>query len=189
MGAPKLHEWTASPKPHLRTMRISSRVAPASSAARIWRRVPSSSRFVQEQFSAREISSTSLRGRTPLVHGFVPTRSSSSAPLGSHSLSLSKDEPQGSAGRAVDDAFVATVSVAIFPPFSRSTTTIGSGMTRHRPPSPSLFGPTPHGLWGASDVHCHWGGYQDSMPIKRTDPLRHDAPGSPDLDSRSSLCP
>src|SRR5277367_5289883 len=114
MGAPRLHEWTASPTPHLRTRRISSRVAPASSAARIWRRVPSSSRFVQEQFSARKISSTSLRGRTPLVHGFMPTRNSSSAPLGSHSLSLSKDEPQGPADWSVDDAFVATLLVDIF---------------------------------------------------------------------------
>src|SRR5271168_4859064 len=46
------------------------------------------------------MSSTSLRGRTPLVHGFVPTRNSSSAPLGSHSLSLSRDEPHGFISRA-----------------------------------------------------------------------------------------
>ena len=47
------------------------------------------------QHSARKISSTSLRGSTPLVQGFVPTRKSYSAPLGSHSLSLSRDDPTG----------------------------------------------------------------------------------------------
>src|SRR5277367_3428307 len=114
MGAPRLQEWTASPTPHLRTRRTSSRVAPASSDARIWRRVPVSSRFVQEQYSPREISSTSLRGRTPLVHGFVPTRNRSSAPLGSHSLSFSKDEPQGLPSWVVADVFVAPLFVAIY---------------------------------------------------------------------------
>src|SRR5271170_6470879 len=60
------------------------------------------------------ISSTSLRGRTPLVHGFIPTRNSSSAPLGSHSLSLSRDEPQGFGDRSATGAFAASLLVAIF---------------------------------------------------------------------------
>src|SRR5271154_1466205 len=59
------------------------------------------------------MSSTSLRGRTPLVHGFIPTRNSSSAPLGSHSLSLSRDEPQGFGDWSATGAFVASLLVAI----------------------------------------------------------------------------
>src|SRR5215468_6133567 len=47
MGAPRLQEWIDITDAILRIMRISSRVAPASSAARIWRRVPSALRFVQ----------------------------------------------------------------------------------------------------------------------------------------------
>src|ERR1700678_3360934 len=113
MGAPRLHEWTARPTPHLSTRRTSSRVAPASSAPRICRRVPASSRFVQEQLSAREISSTSLRGKTPLFHGFAPTRKSSSAPWGSQSLILSRDEPHGFTDWTVAEAFVAPLCVLI----------------------------------------------------------------------------
>ena len=47
MGAPRLHVWIASRDAILRIIRISSRVAPASSAPRMWRRVPPSLRFVQ----------------------------------------------------------------------------------------------------------------------------------------------
>src|SRR5688572_10404251 len=73
---------------------------PASSAARIWRRVPVSSRFVHAQRSETGINSTSLRGSTLLFHGFVPRRNSSSAPWGSHSLSLSREESHGFIGGA-----------------------------------------------------------------------------------------
>ena len=69
MGAPRLHVWIDSRDAIFRTIRISSRVAPASSAPRMWRRVPSALKFVHAAFTARLISSTSLRGRTPLVHG------------------------------------------------------------------------------------------------------------------------
>ena len=53
IGAPRLHEWIDMTDPHLRTKRISSRVAPASSAARMWRRVPSGFRLVQAAFKRR----------------------------------------------------------------------------------------------------------------------------------------
>ena len=71
MGAPRLHEWIAISEAPLRTKRISSRVAPASRAARMWRRVPSGLRLVQAAFSPTPTSSMNLRGRTPLVQGFV----------------------------------------------------------------------------------------------------------------------
>ena len=59
----------AIPEAILRIMRISSRVAPAASAARMCRRVPSGFRFVQAAFSATPTSSTNLRGRMPLSQG------------------------------------------------------------------------------------------------------------------------
>src|SRR5580658_2009112 len=92
------------------------------------RRVPASSRFVQAQFSAREISSTSLHGRTPLVHGFVPTCNSVSAPLGSHSLNLSSDEPQGFGCEFSLEAFAAPLFVAIFLLLSTLQSGSGSGI-------------------------------------------------------------
>src|SRR6516225_2238074 len=70
-----------------RTVKISSRLAPASSAARMCRRVPSGLRFVQAAFSPTPISSMSFRERTPLVHGFVDIFSQAAAQLGSHSRS------------------------------------------------------------------------------------------------------
>ena len=69
IGAPRLAEWSDSSDAILRTIRISARVAPAASAPRMWRRVPPGLKFVMAAFTARLISSTSLRGRTPLVHG------------------------------------------------------------------------------------------------------------------------
>ena len=69
MGAPRLAVWIDSRDPILRIIRISSRVAPASSAPRMWRRVPPALKFVMAAFTARLISSMSLRGRMPLVHG------------------------------------------------------------------------------------------------------------------------
>ena len=71
MGAPRLHVWIDRRDAILRIIRISSRVAPASSAPRMWRRVPPALRFVQAAFTAMLISSMSLRGSMPLVHGIV----------------------------------------------------------------------------------------------------------------------
>src|SRR5450755_2534943 len=89
IGAPRLQEWIGSRQLHLITIRISSRVAPAASAARIWRRVPSALRFVLEDWSAMQISSMSLTGKTPLVHGFVLIFRYFSAQSASHSVNLS----------------------------------------------------------------------------------------------------
>jgi hypothetical protein len=51
MGAPRLQEWMAIREAALRTNKISSQEAPASSAARMWRRVPSGLRLVQAAFN------------------------------------------------------------------------------------------------------------------------------------------
>ena len=67
----------------LSTIRISSRLAPASSAARMWRRVSSRLRFVQAAFKATPISSTVLRGRTPEARGLVDMFTHVSAHFGS----------------------------------------------------------------------------------------------------------
>src|SRR5216683_1929045 len=86
---------------HLRTNKISSRIAPASSAARMWRRVPSALRFVQAAFKPTLTNSTNLRGRTLRVHGLVLILKQSSAHFGSHSRSVSKAESQGPVGGSV----------------------------------------------------------------------------------------
>src|SRR5271170_5223894 len=87
--------------PHLRTNKISSRVAPASSAARMWCRVPSGSRFVQAAFRLTLTSSINLRGRTECVHGLVLILKHSSAHIGSHSRSVFRAESQGPFGGSV----------------------------------------------------------------------------------------
>src|SRR5271170_6909619 len=85
IGAPRLHEWTDIREPALSTNRISSRVAPASSAARMCRRVPSGLRLVHAAFIARLINSTVLRGKTAELHGLVVIFAQVSAHSGSHS--------------------------------------------------------------------------------------------------------
>src|SRR5271157_6240931 len=85
------------------TVRISSRVAPAWSAARMWRRVPSGFRLVQAAFNATPISSTSFRCRIPPVQGFVVMLRQVSAHFGSHLCNWARASPQGpvSLGRSV----------------------------------------------------------------------------------------
>src|SRR6266849_3087762 len=87
--------------PHLRANKISSRVAPASSAARMWCRVPCALRFVQAAFKLTLTNSINLRGSTRWVHGLVLILKQSSAHCGSHSRSVSQAESQGPAGRSV----------------------------------------------------------------------------------------
>src|SRR5713101_1305633 len=99
---------------HLRTNKISSRIAPASSAARMWRRVPSGLRFVQAAFKPTLTNSINLRGRTPLVHGLVLILKQASAHFGSHSRSVSKGESQGPAGRSVASPMFSLSSLVIF---------------------------------------------------------------------------
>ena len=89
IGAPRLQEWIDSSDAIFTTVRISFGVAPAASAARMWRRVPSACKFVQAAFTAMQISSTSLSGRMPLVHGSVVNLRQASAQLASNSRSLS----------------------------------------------------------------------------------------------------
>ena len=104
MGAPRLQEWMASTVAIFTTAKISSRVAPACSAARIWRRVPSGLRWVQAAFSATPISSMVLRGSTLPTQGLVDIWKQASAHCGSHSLSLSRDLSHGPIpGRRVDE--------------------------------------------------------------------------------------
>ena len=95
IGAPRLHEWIDMTAPHLRTKRTSCRVAPASSAPRMWRRVPSGLRLVHAALSATLTSSMNLRGRTPDVHGLVVIFTQVSAQAGSHSRSIAKAGSHG----------------------------------------------------------------------------------------------
>ena len=95
MGAPRLHEWIAMTEAIFRIIRISSRVAPASSARRMWRRVPSGFRFVQAAFTARLINSIVFRGRTPFLHGSVVIFTHASAQFGSYSRSVSNAASHG----------------------------------------------------------------------------------------------
>src|SRR5271156_1061453 len=87
--------------PHLRANKISSRVAPASSAARMWWRVPSGFRLVQAAFKLTLTNSINLRGRTESFHGLVLILKQSWAHFGSHSRSVSKAESQGPTGGPV----------------------------------------------------------------------------------------
>src|SRR5262245_13513304 len=98
-GAPRLQEWIDITDAILRIVRISSRVAPTSSAARMCRRVPSGLRFVQAALSATPTNSTNLRGRTPLVQGFVVIFSHAAVQLGSHCFSSSKAWSHGPRSR------------------------------------------------------------------------------------------
>src|SRR5277367_2068705 len=110
--------------PHLRTNKISSRVAPASSAARMWCRVPSGSRFVQAAFRLTLTSSINLRVRTECVHGLVLILKHSSAHFGSHSRSVFRAESHGPVGRSVTaSAFCLypVVSLMTFPPAPQRT--------------------------------------------------------------------
>src|SRR5215471_13047951 len=95
IGAPRLHEWIDITEAHLSTKSISSRVAPAASAARMWRRVPSGLRLVQAAFNPTLTSSMNLRDSTPLVHGFVVIVTQVSAQAGSHCRSCSRAGSHG----------------------------------------------------------------------------------------------
>ena len=95
IGAPRLHEWIDIREPALSTNKISSRVAPASSAARMCRRVPSGLRLVHAAFIARLINSTVLRGKTPELHGLVVIFAQASAHAGSHSRSCASAASHG----------------------------------------------------------------------------------------------
>src|SRR5271169_3772571 len=96
--------------PHLRTNKISSRVAPTPSAARMWCRVPSGLRFVQAAFRLTLTSSINLRGRTECVHGLVLILKHSSAHIGSHSRSVFRAESQGPFGGSVSTLLVSLSS-------------------------------------------------------------------------------
>jgi hypothetical protein len=80
-------------------------------AARTWRRVPYSFKVVQEAFSPIAISSTSLRLRTPLVHGCVLILKYASAQSGSESRSDSCTSPsQGPRLSCVDSLLMVNLS-------------------------------------------------------------------------------
>src|SRR5580704_11885772 len=91
--------------PHLRTNKISSRVAPASRAALIWRRVPPALRLVQAAFKLTPTNSINFRGKTEWVHGLVLILKQSSAHFGSQSRNLSKAESQGPVGVPTPSVF------------------------------------------------------------------------------------
>src|SRR5271156_814322 len=95
IGAPRLHEWIDITAPALRTNKISLRVAPASSAARMWRRVPSGLRLVHAALIPRLTNSMNLRDRTSLAHGFVVIFTHVVAQTGSHSFNWAIVGSQG----------------------------------------------------------------------------------------------
>src|SRR5579872_1456289 len=97
--------------PHLRTNKISSRVAPASRAARMWCRVPTALRLVQAAFKLTPTNSINLRGRTEWLHGLVLILKQSSAHFGSHSRNLSKAESQGPVGAPVTPSVFSLYSI------------------------------------------------------------------------------
>ena len=77
-------EWMPRTLTPLKVSRISSPVAPASSAARMWRRMPASFRCVHAALSAIQISSIHFTGSTPVVHGLFVIRAHRSVHSGSH---------------------------------------------------------------------------------------------------------
>src|ERR1700674_5734777 len=115
MGAPRLHEWSASTVAALRTNKISSRVAPASSAARMWRRVPSGLRLVHATFKPTLINSTSFRWSNPLAQGLVTIFPQASAHAESHSRSCEKAaSSQGPGDCLFIETTLAVASLFIF---------------------------------------------------------------------------
>jgi hypothetical protein len=64
LAAARTHEWIDIADAILKTMRISSRLAPASRAVRIWRRLPSGLRLVQAAFKPTLTSAANLRGES-----------------------------------------------------------------------------------------------------------------------------
>jgi len=118
----------------LSTVRISSRLAPASSAARICRRVPSGLRFVQAALTAKPISSTALRGRTSCFQGFSVTRSAASAHAGSHSRNFANAIASQGPGEDVSPVAAAAEALSLL---VISVSSVGSAfvqaLTRDRP--------------------------------------------------------
>src|SRR5262245_49071446 len=112
---------------HLSTKRISSRVAPAASAARMWRRVPSGLRLVQAAFNPMLTSSMNLRGRTPVTQGFVVIFTHVSAHCGSHWRSVFNARSHGplvvalSSSAIISSPFVSFVAAAFLCPGAESS--------------------------------------------------------------------
>lgn len=164
----------------------------------MWWRIPSGLRFVQAAFRLTLTNSINFRGRTLWVHGLVLILKQSSAHCGSHSRNVSREESHGPAGTSVTSSVFPLrflVSVAIFSSScpvssfcSGFRTPIELGMERHPLPIPCMSGRSPRGLWGASDVRRHSGGFRDSTPIARTDRLRDGAQAPPNPDSHFWLC-
>src|SRR5215813_8581743 len=80
---------------HLRTNKISWRLAPAAMAARIWRRVPSGFRLAREAFNPTSTNSMNLEGSGPSDGEFVVSFTACSAQTVSHSRSLFNAFTQG----------------------------------------------------------------------------------------------
>src|SRR5271157_1012712 len=108
------------------TSRISSRVAPAWSAARIWRRRPSASRLVQAEFKATPTSSTNFSCRTPPVQGLVVILRQVSAHFGSHFSNVAKASPQGPSSFDSSDVSVVVLSALLL----METSLVGCGLDR-----------------------------------------------------------
>src|SRR5262249_3495859 len=114
---------------HLRTNKISLRLAPAARAARMWRRVPSGFRFVREAFKPTLTNSTNLAGNTASVQGFVVIFTQCSAQAGSHSRSLFSAAVQGLADYSLAKTFVRLLLLTmlfflVHPSFAKSRTSL-----------------------------------------------------------------
>ena len=99
IGAPRLHEWIARTVPIFSTIRISSRVAPMASAARICDdALPWDSGLCRQRSAQRRSGSTNLRGdaRSPRARHHLAAQPPSAGPTRARGPVLhSKDLPPG----------------------------------------------------------------------------------------------
>src|SRR6516164_1641925 len=113
---------------HLRTNKISWRLAPAASAARMWRRVPSGFRFVRPAFNPTLANSINLMGKIPSIQGFVVIFTHSSAQDGSHSRNRLNAVAQGLAGCSPAKTFSGILFVPLSPFLPNLQTTLDNWM-------------------------------------------------------------
>src|SRR5262245_34364848 len=108
---------------HLRTNKISWRLAPAVMAARIWRRVPSGFKLAREAFNPMSTNSTNLFGKAPSDTGFDVIFTACPAQAASHSRSLFSAAAQGLTGPLPVSIAVSSLVAICFPPFPRLSVT------------------------------------------------------------------
>src|SRR5262249_48047 len=114
---------------HLRTNKISLRLAPAARAARMWRRGPPRFRFVRGAFKTTLTNLANLAGKTSALQRIVVNFHQSSAQAGSHSRSLFSAAVQGLADCSLAKTFVRLLLLTmlfflVHPSFAKSRTSL-----------------------------------------------------------------